>query len=139
MRLRSLFFGLMMFASGAAWSQAYTVVANDIGTTSLSRADLKSVFKPKNVFWPNRKPVVIVLPGNQSPIRDVVAKDIYGMSYIAMQKYWLSLVFQGRFNAPTSLNTDEEVITFIRKTPGAIGFITDASVALPNLIITIKD
>ena len=139
MRLRLLLSGLAILACSAAWSQDYTVVANDIGSTTLSRADLKLAFKPKNVFWSNRKPVMIVLPGNQSPIRDQVAKDMYGMSYIAMQKYWLSLVFQGRFNAPTSLNTDEEVVNFIRKNPGAIGFITDASVAPQNLIISIKD
>lgn len=121
------------------FSQEYLVIANEIGSRSLSTTELKLVFKPKNNFWTNRKSVLIVLPGNQSPIKDAVARDMYAASFVAMQKYWLSLVFQGRFAAPVNLNSDEETINFIRKNPGAIGFITTSGNPPPELLIQITN
>jgi len=130
---------LVLVLSGfSVYSQGYAVVGNDIGTSVLSRADLKAAFKPKNTFWPNRRTVIIILPGNTSSIRDVVAKDIYNSTFVAMQKYWLSLVFQGRFSAPVILNSDEEVINFVRKTPGAIGLVSDPETVPPSLLIRIN-
>ena len=120
-------------------AQSYAVIANDIGAVALTTAELKTVFKPKNNFWPNKRPVLLVLPGNQSPLRDKIAKDIYGISYVASQKYWLSLVFQGRFNAPVSLSTDEETLSYVIKNPGAIGFVTDPSAVPQKFLILIKD
>lgn len=132
---------LMLVLAWPSFSDAqdYTVIANDIGRTSMSKADLKTAFKPKYNFWTNNRPVLLVLPGNQSPLREKVASGVYGTSYVAMQKYWLSLVFQGRFNAPVSLSTDEETIAYVSRNPGAIGFISDPAAVPPKFIIQIKD
>ena len=134
--------GLLILLVAAPWvsrAQSYAVIANDIGTMSLTTAELKSAFKPKNNFWTNKRPVLLVLPGNQSPLRDKIAKDLYGTSYVASQKYWLSLVFQGRFNAPVSLSTDEETLSYVSKNPGAIGFVADPSAVPQKFLILIKD
>jgi len=53
-----------------------------------------------------------------------VAKEVYKTSVSGMQKFWVSLVFQGRANAPHSFDNDEETIKFIQKNKGAIGFIS---------------
>ena len=44
-----------------------------------------------------------------------------------MQKYWLSLVFQGRTSPPVFLDSDAEIIAYVLKTPGAIGVIAAES------------
>ena len=131
---------LFLFLAGySCLAQEYTVIGNGTGSQSYAAAELKSIFKPRNSNWTSGRPVVIVLPGATSPIRDQVARDMYKSSFVAMQKYWLSLVFQGRFNAPVILNTDEETVNFIKKTPGAIGFIQDPALAPSGLLIKIKD
>jgi ABC-type phosphate transport system substrate-binding protein len=56
----------------------------------------------------------------------------------SMQKYWLSLVFQGRSNPPIFLENDQETIQFIQKNPGAIGFISSETRAPKGLIIDLK-
>ncbi|MFM8349192.1 MAG: hypothetical protein ACKOAR_14210 [Bacteroidota bacterium] len=130
---------LFVFCSVAySYGQEYTVIGNETAVQSLTSAELKNVFKPRNSLWTNGRSVTIVLPGTTSPIRDRVARDIYNSSFVAMQKYWLSLVFQGRFSAPVILNSDEETINFVKRTPGAIGFIQDASLAPSGLIIKLK-
>ena len=119
-------------------SQDFQVVGNQTGVSALTQSQLVSVFKPKNNRWDNNKAVIIVLPGTNSPINEKVAQQIYSNSFVAVQKYWLSLVFQGRFNAPYFFNTDEETLNFIRKTPGAIGFVSTSAAVPEELQIKIK-
>lgn len=119
-------------------AQNFQVVGNQTGLSTITKVELISVFKPKNNRWDNNKPVIIVLPGAASTIRDDVAQQIYSNSFVAVQKYWLSLVFQGRFNAPFFFNTDEETLSFIRKTPGSIGFVSTATGVPEDLLIKLN-
>jgi len=135
--------GLLIFL--ATWflpdqsvAQTFQVVGNQTGISTITRAELISVFKPKNNRWSNNRPVIIVLPGSTSPIRDEVAQQVYSNSFVAVQKYWLSLVFQGRFNAPFFFSTDEETLNFIRKNPGAIGFVSTTTGVPDDLLIKLK-
>lgn len=121
-----------------AFAQNFQVVGNQTGLATVTRAELISIFKPKNNRWENNKPVVIVLPGAASVIRDDVAQQIYSNSFVAVQKYWLSLVFQGRFNAPYFFNSDDETLNFIRKTPGSIGFVSVSTGVPEDLLIKLK-
>ncbi|MFZ9981908.1 MAG: substrate-binding domain-containing protein [Cyclobacteriaceae bacterium] len=142
MRKLNLIFLLVAFAAffkpGVSFGQDFLVVGNDTGNAYLTNDDLVSIFKPKNNRWENNRPIIIVLPGSGSDISEVVARRVYGKSFVAVQKYWLSLVFQGRFNAPYFFNTDEEVLNFIRKNPGAIGFVSLANGVPENLLIRMK-
>ena len=119
-------------------SQDFQVVGNQTGVSTLTQSQLVSIFKPKNNRWENNKAIIIVLPGATSPISETVARQIYSNSFVAVQKYWLSLVFQGRFNAPYFFGTDEETLTFIRKTPGAIGFVSTATGVPDEFLIKVK-
>lgn len=134
-----VFLGLtLFFKPQTSFSQEFLVVGNDTGVSSLTNSELVSIFKPKNNRWENNRPVIIVLPGTGSPISEAVARQVYGKSFVAVQKYWLSLVFQGRFNAPYFFNTDEEVLNFVRKNPGAIGFVSSSNGVPENLLIRIR-
>jgi ABC-type phosphate transport system substrate-binding protein len=83
--------------------------------------------------------VIVVLPSNKSENAESVAKNLYGGSVTAMQKFWLALVFQGRANPPVFLQTSEEIIEYISKNPGAIGVIPKGSADIPQSIqLTIR-
>jgi ABC-type phosphate transport system substrate-binding protein len=97
------------------------VVGNDIGTERLTEKELRDHMNAKRNFWKNGRAVVVVLPAPKSPSASRVAEVIYGKSVTGMQKFWLSVVFQGRSNPPVFTDTDGEMIDYVRKTPGAIG------------------
>lgn len=97
------------------------VVGNDIGTERLTEKELRDHMNAKRNFWKNGRTVVVVLPAPKSPSASRVAEVIYGKSVTGMQKFWLSVVFQGRSNPPVFTDTDGEMIDYVRKTPGAIG------------------
>ena len=116
------------------------VIGNKVGFESTTMKEVKQIFRGKYTSWRNNEQVTIVLPSSKSESAVGIALAIYGTSVSSMQRYWLSLVFQGRFSAPIFLETDQEIITYIKKTPGAIGVISSDAVGVPkNLIINIAN
>ena len=99
------------------------IIGNNIGTVSMKKNTLINVFKGRLDSWNNNITVRIVLPSQKNESAVLIAKVLYGTTVKGMQKFWLSLVFQGRANPPVFLDTDEEIIRYVQKNPGSIGLI----------------
>ena len=119
-------------------AQDFVILGNDIGMKSVSSSGLTSIYRGKYSTWPNRQGTILVLPSKKNPSAGSVALYLYKTSITGMQKYWLSQVFQGRSNAPVFLDSDDEIIDYVEKNPGAIGIIRKTAVSdklNPNRII----
>lgn len=116
-----------------------TIIGNKTGFESTSLKEVRQIFKGKYSSWPVTKiSVTIVLPSPQSANAQKTATQIYANTISGVQKYWLSLVFQGRANPPVFLESDEDIIETVRKTPGSIGIISSGFPNTPkNLIINV--
>lgn len=121
-------------------SNSVIIIGNKTGFESASMKEVKQIFRGKYSSWRNNEQVTIVLPSSKSESAVGVALTIYGTSVSSMQRYWLSLVFQGRFSAPMFLETDQEIVAYVKKTAGAIGVISGDAVGVPkNLIINVTN
>lgn len=133
----ALLAGLIFHSTVSAqtiWSEL-TIVGNKTGKTSLSAQEARNIFRAKSTTWANKNSVSIALPSPQSGISEPVARIIYGTKPVAVQKFWLSQVFQGRATPPSFFDTDQELIQYLQKTPGAIGVISSATPVPSNLSI----
>ena len=101
--------------------QVGTPIANDIGTDAISVKVLKTVFLGNKSLWSNGTKVTVVLTASDSENFESTAQWALGTDAFEYQKHWLSLVFQGRTNAPVLLSDENEVIEYVAKHPGAIG------------------
>jgi ABC-type phosphate transport system substrate-binding protein len=111
------------------------VIGNKTGMSSVSLKELRKIFKGKYTNWSNGETVTIVLPSPKTNNAELVAKVIYQTSVPSMQKYWLSLVFQGRFSPPIFTDSDLETLQQIQKTPGAIGIVDNDASGIPRAFI----
>ncbi len=100
-----------------------TVIGNDLGVSTLNKKQLINYTKGEKNFWSNGKKVIISLPSTKTNLAVVISEIIYKTNPVGMQKYWLSLVFQGRADPPMFFSSDEETIKFVQNNKGAIGFI----------------
>jgi ABC-type phosphate transport system substrate-binding protein len=117
-----------------------TVIGNKTGFSTNTSKEIKQIFRGKYANWSTNIQVIIVLPASKSVSAEVVATSIYGNTVSGVQKYWLSLVFQGRANPPVFLDTDEEIINYVKKTPGAIGVVSVGAQNIPrNMVIAINN
>ena len=132
-----LFSGSRLMAQSAL--PELTIIGNKTGIESTSLKEVRQIFKGKYSSWPVTKiSVTIVLPSPQSANAQKTATQIYANTISGVQKYWLSLVFQGRANPPLFLESDEEIVEAVRKTPGAIGIISSGYPNTPkNLVINV--
>jgi ABC-type phosphate transport system substrate-binding protein len=120
--------------SGITYSQNqnFTFIANDIDFKSTTLKNIKSVFRGKYSSWNNKQSVTIVLPSTKSESASEVAKYLYETTVTGMQKFWLSQVFQGRSNPPVFLESDREIIEYVRKNGGSIGIVKSNTENIPN-------
>lgn len=113
--------------------------ANVKGLEFLSSKEVVQIFRNGRSLWASGEKVIIVLPSNKSKMAETVAKNLYGGSVTSMQKFWLALVFQGRANPPVFLQTEEEIVAYISKNPGAIGVLPKGVISIPaSLHLTIR-
>ena len=125
---------------GQVSMNAVIIIRNKTGFSSNSAKEIKQVFRGKYANWSTREQVIIVLPASKSSSAEIVASVIYGNTVSGVQKYWLSLVFQGRSNPPVFLDSDEEIINYVKRTSGSIGVISSGNQKVPgNLIISINN
>jgi hypothetical protein len=109
-----------------------TIIGNNLGSKSFSEQQVIDAFKAKNNFWSNGKALSVCLPETKTADATPVCSKVYGKTVAEVQKFWLSQVFQGRSRAPHFLETDQDMIDFVLKTPGAIGaFVNEKNIAVP--------
>jgi ABC-type phosphate transport system substrate-binding protein len=108
-------------------SNNYVVIANAIGVQKLTSKNLKEIFYGEKTFWANKNKITLTLPSSKNQLCSIISKNIYNMSVMGMQKYWLSLTFQGNITPPVFIENDDETIKFIENNPGSIGFILETN------------
>jgi ABC-type phosphate transport system substrate-binding protein len=121
-----LFAGSFSLRAQTTWGEL-SIIGNKTGLTQLKAQEARNIFRANTTTWPNKISVTIALPSPKSSSSEPVARLIYGTRPASVQKFWLSLVFQGRATPPNFFDTDQELIQFIQRTPGAIGVISSTT------------
>ena len=110
---------------GQANWEKISIIGNSIGAESLTKSQVTSIFKGMKSRWKNDEDVTIVLLSSKHPECELMAATIFGKDMKYVKKYWLNLVFQGRANPPVYLDSNEEVLNYVKKHSGAIGVLVD--------------
>jgi ABC-type phosphate transport system substrate-binding protein len=117
-------FGMMSVSIHLHAQSNVQLIGNKTGFENLPLKEARQIFKAKYSVWSSGIAVTIVLPSPKHPNADQVCKLIYENSVSGVQKFWLSLVFQGRANPPLFFDSDDEIINYVNKNPGAIGIVS---------------
>ena len=114
------------------------VIGNVEGVQRLDPSEVRRVFRGEQSLWRGGIAVTVVLPSPRSAFIETVSTGVFGLSKAAMQRYWLGLVFQGRAAPPVQLETADEMIAFVRRTPGAIAIVpAPIAEAARSLVISV--
>lgn len=98
------------------------IVGADTADTSLDRTLLRDVFLRKIFLDAGGQPYVPVNLPPDNPLRRSLADILFNKSTGELQDYWNQRYFQG-ITPPYVLDSQEAVIQFVARTPGAIGYI----------------
>jgi ABC-type phosphate transport system substrate-binding protein len=133
MRARVLVLLALLSAAlpAAAEEPGYQIIVHPSNAVqSLSKRDVADLFLKKVTTWPAGTAVRPVEPPEDGGARARFAAHALGKSPGAVKAYWNKLIFAGREVPPVEKRSDEEVVAYVRSTPGAIGYVlADAAVA----------
>jgi TonB family protein len=118
--------GLMAVAWQRAPRQVFKVIANRaVPADEISPAELRSIFLEQTLrFAGTSVEPVIEMSG---PTSDAFLKEYVGRDVDGLQMYYRTLVFNGRGSMPKTLGSDAEVVAYVTKTKGAIGYVSASS------------
>lgn len=92
--------------------------------TTLEQKVIADAFLKKITRWPNDVPIRPVDLHPDSPARRRFSDEVLHRSVAAVKSYWQQLVFSGRQIPPPELETEEQVVRYVLKNPGAIGYVS---------------
>lgn len=123
-RITLLFLVGIAVAAPVAHAQQVSVIANpSVGAATVATAELREVFLGSKIQLSDGSPVEPVL-GQGGAAHDTFLKDVVGKSEQALRTHFKSLVFTGKGAMPKSFASDGEVVAYVAKTKGAIGYVT---------------
>jgi ABC-type phosphate transport system substrate-binding protein len=106
------------------------VIANpSVAASSVSAEELKGVFLlTKSTLSDGSRAEPVLEKGG--PAHEAFLSQYLAKTDSALQTYYRSLVFTGKGSMPKTLGSDAEVVAYVAKTKGAIGYVSaGASVA----------
>jgi len=93
-------------------------------TASVDRRFVTEVFLKKRTRWSDDQAIRPVDLSPQSVTRRRFSKDALKRSVEAVRSYWRRIVFSGRGVPPPELDADQDIVSFVRKHRGAIGYVS---------------
>lgn len=96
-------------------------------TSSVTRKELSGLFLKKDDTWPDGQPVTAVDLKPDSPIRIEFTTAVHQKKISAIKSYWQRQIFQGKAVPPMERSTDAEVIAFVARNPGGVGYVSSTA------------
>jgi TonB family protein len=115
------------FASVDAVASDFKVIANlSVKADTISAEQIKRVYLEEDRSLADGAHVVPVLE-KDGPVHEAFLQRYLGISEEDLQAYYRTLVFTGRGPMPKALGSDEEVVAYVARTRGAIGYVSGAA------------
>lgn len=116
----TLTFCLLFFSN--SYAQVLLIVQPQNDVTELSRNSLRAIFAMRQTEWPDGTAVKVFVLEDKNNAHIAFCKDILGMFPYQLRRVWDRQVFSGTGTAPTIVKTEQEMLTRIAETRGAIGY-----------------
>lgn len=130
--------GLVALTATSFAAANVQLVANpSVHASVVSTEDLKNVFLGTKKSLPDGSNVEPVL-AESGAAHEAFLKDVLGKSDQALRNYFKTLVFTGKGSMPKSFSSDAEILKYVAKTPGAIGYVSAGADAAGVKKITIN-
>jgi len=113
------------------------VIANSsVSASAVSADDLKDVFleNTDSVAGSHVEPVLL----KGGPVHEAFLHAYVGKADSVLETYYRSLVFSGKGSMPKAFSSDAEVVAYVAKTKGAIGYVSSATDTAGVKVLSVK-
>jgi ABC-type phosphate transport system substrate-binding protein len=108
------------------------IVHPQVKGNQIPRAALTSIFLKQVSRWGDGSPVLPVDQSVRSPVRAAFSSNVLQQGLVQVQVYWQRRMAAG-VTPPPVKPSDEEIVSFVASTPGAIGYVS-ATTPVPDSV-----
>jgi len=121
----ALLFGQTVSAGAA---EAFVVIVNEANPVkTMSYTELADAFLTRSTEWPDHQGLFPVNLPVDSPVREEFSRTVLGKTVSAVETFVNRRLFSGQAKPPLLVKTEAEVLDFVRKTRGAIGYVSPSA------------
>jgi ABC-type phosphate transport system substrate-binding protein len=117
-----IFIGVL-FSLSPLEAQVAVIAHKSVLAGSVDNSSLLDVFTLNTKNWSDGGKITVIDFKNDSPARTKFYTAL-GTSFAEMQKTWLRKQFSGKALPPLLLASDDEIVSKVASTPGAIGYVS---------------
>lgn len=131
---------IAIFASApTVHAQGFKVIVNSaVGASDITTAALSKVFLKQTTKLPDGTAVTAVYQGKASPTREAFDKAVLGKTVAGVETFWQQQIFSGKDVPPAVKASDDEVISFVKSTPGGIGYVSAGAAVAGVKVLAVK-
>lgn len=119
----SLVAAMLLLGSAAPAAAEIIIIANNnVSVSSLDASSLRDIYLGKKIFWDKKNKIMTSMLKSGKTHDDFLSRYI-GKTAEQFANYWNRLVFTGSATPPVSFKTEQEIVDYVRKTDGAIGYV----------------
>ena len=117
---------LLGVPTGTQAQQSDFIVVGNPSTTpdAIDKRELTRIFLKTRTRWPDGQAAEPVDLNGNVALREAFSQEILGRSLDMVESHWQAQVFSGRGTPPAGMDTDQAVLDFVRRTPGAVGYVS---------------
>ena len=117
----------VLASTGAVFAQQDAVKVVGHATTTPDTAterELERIFLKKKTKWRTGQTAEPVDQKSTTVVRKLFTEEVLNKDLARVESHWQAQVFSGKATPPETLASDQEVIDFVRSTPGAVGYVS---------------
>jgi hypothetical protein len=120
-------------------SGGFIIIAHpDTQSGQVSRKFLSEAFLKKTTRWEDGVLLRPVDQGMESDVRRKFSEEVLRRSVAAVRNYWQQLIFAGRDVPPPELASDAEVVSYVLKYTGGVGYVSPGAKLNGAKVISIR-
>ncbi len=115
-----------VLGAGSALAGPILIGHPGIPDNALSQGEVQKVFLGKTGNWSDGSRVVLSMLG-KGDLSDGFFKTYVKKSSKQFTTFWKKAVFSGTGEMPTEFATEAELVAYVASTPGAVGYVDEAT------------
>jgi ABC-type phosphate transport system substrate-binding protein len=118
---------------------AFVVIVNPSNpATTLDQTFVADAFLKKIAQWPNDQAIRPADLLSSSPVRRSFTEGILRRSIEAVKGYWQQRIFSGRDVPPPEFESDDDVVRYVLKYGGGIGYVSPTASLNGAKIVSVR-
>ncbi|MCP4407501.1 MAG: hypothetical protein GY807_07025 [Gammaproteobacteria bacterium] len=120
---------VLLLSSLPQYTIAQEVIVNpNLSSEGIRLNALRAIFSMRLRSWPDGTPVHVFVMEDEARVHVSFTKKKLDVFPHQLRYFWDRLVYSGTGQAPTTVDSEKEMLKMVAATPGAIGYLTEGMI-----------